>query len=627
MEGYKEKLEFTTKDSPEPRYVWVYDREKVFLSETFPLSPTELIEVIEIMLAGGDPTKGVDKKGKRYRYASPEARTVDFMDLLRNYMRAYGETYRDPLPVFFDKFRSRLCQITPGDSYSVLAPLGIAAGHPTYKAISQNLFLEATSPSARQWPEREVSRMAHIAQDFSAMYIRYNATSLVKITADNFEVVPLGTDGVLVKGDSMGDLPDFDAMSEEFEDLKELIGKAITKPVPASPMTDFLTTRFSTDSTLTPEQAQWVLLTRVMFLFACSRHPALWPMLLLTGETGSGKSTPFEILLVILAGRMMKLDSVPTTMRSMVSYVTSHDICLLDNVDNAFGQGSDEVQNLICHVSTGAQISIAELYATNKNTTHTIQSNAFFTARDNPFSREDVQRRVLTLQTAKGAGDTVKTRILETVLRWRTDIWAEILVRCQNMLLAHRDNYRKSYRYQSRMKEYEFFTLLCADYEDALPEAEALWTAYMDTYNASITEDNSTLTAVMLWLGESGASSHGTPVHTETLFQQISTLYKKLGLDMPWRASNTFGKALTNNLLALRQGAGMTDGRDSQTGRRVLYFSPNEQQLQVINAVYRGVTNAGGTKVREQVSFKEILAARRAQKVSSENRSEAQSEA
>jgi len=612
MTEYKTLRQFEVKGSDSPVEAWIYDRRETFLSDRFSLSIPDFAEVMTLLLEGKDPTQGLDFKGRRFTYKSQEARMTDLLDLIRNYMRKYGDCFREPQPVFFDRERHKLCPIYPDNAWSVLAPIGLAAGLPTFKALSQNLYLEAFSDGELGWPERTVHQTGFMNEDYSALYVWASSTTMIKVTPIGFDLVPLGTDDVLVKSNEMADLPDFDWLMEFVDEYQNKLGNAITTLVPGTPLTELFTTRFAEDDFLSPDQAQRMLLTRLMFVFAAAQHPLLWPFMIITGETGTGKSSPFEILKAWMRGARDKaeLDSLPTKMRDFVAYLTHTGIGTLDNVDHAFTgtAAATQMQNLLCQVATGGNISIAELYQTNSKTEHRVQTHMFLTARDMPFEREDVLRRVIHLKTRTGHGDKVKTHILDKALKHRAEVFAEILVRCQNMLRAHQSNANKQYKLQTRMKEYEHFTLLCADFEDALEETITLWDAYMATYNTAITQNNPILTAVLLWLGEEPERANSA-IFTDTLYKQVSDLYRKIGLELPYSANSTFGKAITDNAVALKQGAGLVDGLDRETRRRRMSFSATDKQLSTAVAMYKSMT--AKPKATARLSLKDKLGATR----------------
>jgi hypothetical protein len=558
------------------------------------LDRNDLIEVLKMLFRNENPTKGLESKGRRPRYQSQEECISDLMEIVRNYMTAYGETFRCPQPVFFDKERCRLNQIEPDNAWPILYPIGFSDGLPKFRIVSRNLHQEAISTSSLAWPERRVYNIAYMADDYSAIYIRASETEMIKITEDDFELVPLGTDGVLVKSSNMADLPPMEDLRDHVVTLRETLGDSITRLVPGTALTDLFKTRFATDDLLTPQQAQRILLTRLLFMFVSAQHPLLWPLPAITGDTGTGKSTPFELQNVIFRGSRDKaeLDALPTKMRDFIAYLTKSEYCALDNVDNAFAKSPPEVQNVLCQTSSGGKISLAALYETNTKRDK-LQTHVFLTARDMPFDREDVLRRVIHLRTASGVGEEVKTRLLDAVAKRRTEIIAEILVRCQNMVRAHKANADKRYPLQSRMREYEFFTLLCADYEGMLQETVDLWAAYVGTYHASITQDNGLLTSILLWIGQDPERVKGS-YFTDTLHKHLLDLHKKIGIEFPYRANTSFGRALTDNLVALKIEAGLQDGTDPVRKRRLISFNMPPDRLETAAAMYRDlVANPG----------------------------------
>jgi hypothetical protein len=78
----------------------------------FALEEKDLIEVIKLLCRNERPTSGLDSKGRRAKYQSEEENAGDLYEIVMNYMKAYGECFRDPAPTFFDKTRRLLCPIS-----------------------------------------------------------------------------------------------------------------------------------------------------------------------------------------------------------------------------------------------------------------------------------------------------------------------------------------------------------------------------------------------------------------------------------------------------------------------------------------------------------------------------------
>jgi hypothetical protein len=597
MAPYKEAATFPVKDNGEDTTMTVDVYSHDIYNEDFYLEQDDLHAVLDMLFVRRDPTRGVDRKGHRYGIGSAEATQRAIQIIVWNYMRNNGEMFRDPQPTWFDRKRLKLCRLEKDNAWPVLFPIGFAEGLPNFTVTSKNIYRHAVNGHS-DWPEKTVYPLAFMPRDSSAIYIRATEISMYRVTADRIEVVPIGTDDILLKGDKLGNLPPLEELNAHVEGLRPLLGHSTMQTVPGTPLTTYYLTRFSEEDVLSYNQAHTMVIARLMFMFCASRHPLLWPMRLLTGDTSGGKSTLAEIENIIFRGDMLKveLDALPTSMASFISHVTSVDYCCFDNIDNAFDEASDELKNMMCRLATGASISLRVLYETNTNRTYSLLKHVTLSARANPFDRDDILRRVLHIKMAPGAGDREKTGILEAALDNRTAIWAEILIRCQNIVKAHKANAGKSYPLVSKMKEYENYTMICADFEDSLEETRKLWAAYTQAYKDAITLDNHLLTSVLLWLGQNVGRAKGTYSST-SLHASLLLLHKEIGIEFPYKYATTFGKAITSNEVALRAGAGLQYKTNNKLGRREISFMATPEILAQAVALYHDVTGKGNTVV------------------------------
>jgi hypothetical protein len=411
---------------------------------------------------------------------------------------------------------------------------------------------------------------------------------MLRVTEDDIDIVPLGEDDILVKSGRMGDLPSPAVLLASIAAIRENIGKSVTKLIPGSAVTDIINTRFAAADNLSPDQAHTFLVERILFLFAASQHRMLWPTVGITGNTSTGKSTPFECLNAVLSNSAKKIapDSMPTKMRDLVALLTQSEYVILDNIDNAFAEAGDDVINLLCQVSTGGNAPLAELYKTCTLLQFNLQKTLFFTACNMPFVREDALRRIIQLRTEPGEGCEMKGHIINRALARRTEFWAEIALRCQNMLAAHRLNAERVYPMGSRMKEYEHFSLLCADYQGDLEETIGRWRALVGAYHASITLDNPLLTSMLLWVGQDVTRTKA-PYSTQGLFKRRAEFHKSSQTDFGFKEATSLGKAISKNVVALKIGIGLVDGWDNKNNKRLITFEPSPEQLAAAVELYR----------------------------------------
>jgi hypothetical protein len=501
----------------------------------------------------------------------------DVFDTVRRHLEARGEIFTAPLPYYFDRIEHRLIRLVEGDPRLalLLRQLGFLPTEPHTKLVSRGLVDIGNSAELRS-----VHRLAYFGGD--AIYIRATETAMLKITDTDIAEVPLGTDDVILLADDLGDWPSLAELEPHFESLRSQIGTTCTQLRPDLPLSR-LTTRWADDSLLTAEQQHQLAFTRALFVFCASRY-STWPILLLTGEGGSGKSTFFELLLALLLGEPTVLQGLPSQERSLIALLTNSSIAALDNVD---GAGLDRperssVNDLICQASTGAKITIARLYNNNVPDTYRLRLHTFFTCRVNPFDRDDVMRRTIELQMAPPTENGPdKDTIVDNLLANRTIMLAEILVRLQNIVRAHREIGIVDCATVTKMKEYERFTNVCAAFEGSLYETHALWTSYMRRYERSITETDPLVHAVRLWLGKGG--NEGRPVSPTTLFTEVQSIFADLQQAFTYKSPSAFGRNVAKHQTSLRT-IGFTEV--PTRGSKDYIFHPSVGELSICKRLY-----------------------------------------
>jgi hypothetical protein len=529
-------------------------------------SHSDVRKKLDVIRCGTVPNP--NGKGERKRPAHLVNQDVLFT--VHNHFESRGTMFQAPHPYYLDDEDHRLIHLSEDDPElaHLLLQLGLLP-----KEFHTTLVTRALIDMGRRAPSRTPHRISYMED--SAVYLRASPTLMIKVTTDAIEEVPIGTDDVILIADDLGDWPALSELQPHIDTLRPTVGTACTRLLPGLAFSDLLTSRWSHDSILTHEQAHQMFVTRVMFLSAASRY-SLWPLDVHTGDGESGKTTPLELLLTTFKGRVSLTKSLPGKERDLVASVTNSSILAYDNIDEARLDSPDKAaySDLICQISTGAELDLARLYSTNVVDRYTIKNHGFFTARTNPFSRPDVMRRTIHLEmdppdtTSKFDRDKLVAKVLEL----RPQMLAEFLLRSQNILRAHLAHGDAAFEYQSSMAEYERFTLICAAYEGTLDETHKLWSDYMVQWQRSITASNPLVFGLRLWLGKGG--NHDRTVSPATLFAELQTVYRETEQAFPYRSPAAFGRHVGQNLPALRA-IGFTTVR-TRSGQDYL-FTPSEE--------------------------------------------------
>jgi hypothetical protein len=183
----------------------------------------------------------------------------------------------------------------------------------------------------------------------------------------------------------------------------------------------------------------------------------------------------------------------------------------------------------------------------------------------------------------------VKGKLLNRVLADRLPMLAEFILRAQNIARAHATHADAEYTYQSQMREYEHYTLVCAEYEGRLAKTESLWAAYMRKHATTITQDNPVVFLLRLWIGKSGNDNR--PVSTTTLHAELRALAEDLHANMPYKSATSLGIIMAKNRPPLRA-IGWEEIRGKSSSPNHI-FKPSAEELEIARKHYSDARAAG----------------------------------
>jgi hypothetical protein len=160
--------------------------------------------------------------GKRKRPAHLVNRDVWIAVL--DHLEQRGEFFRAPQPYYMDKVDHRLIRLAIGDPSlaHLLRELGLLPLESHTLMVSQALI-----DLGNNAPVRPVHRFAFYGE--SALYVRASDTRMIKVTSQNIEEAPLGTDGVILIADDLGDWPALADLTQDMDRLRSAVGTACTR--------------------------------------------------------------------------------------------------------------------------------------------------------------------------------------------------------------------------------------------------------------------------------------------------------------------------------------------------------------------------------------------------------------
>ncbi|RTH03443.1 hypothetical protein CSW50_05025, partial [Thermus scotoductus] len=119
-----------------------------------------------------------------------------------------------------------------------------------------------------------------------------------------------------------------------------------------------------------------------------------YPLLLLSGEPGAGKSTAASILKAVVDPEAAALKSLPTTERDLAVILNRSHLTVFDNV----GKVSSGLYDAFCRASTGGVLEVRKLYTDGEVVTLEVQRPVILTALSLGGIPNDLADRLIPLE-------------------------------------------------------------------------------------------------------------------------------------------------------------------------------------------------------------------------------------
>jgi hypothetical protein len=452
--------------------------------------------------------------------------------------------------------------------YQILSRFGLLCTERHYDLVQENLHQKILF----QGTPVHIEKFGCMRGE--AIYVNNGRGGIIKITADNFEEVPNGTDDVYVINRHLQAWPSLDR--ERLSALTASLNNG--GKVSDSKLCQMLNAYFEEDEKLTGAQYQQLVLLRFLSLFLGNID--LRPIMLALGPQNSGKSTLWEKIMWTFYGTNFVSSGLPPKLADFISAITNHQIQVFDNIDRAaFGNTHTDYPtyvDLMCKSATGGKISLRKLYENNIDKNYDLRCDIFLTARVNPFpsNYSDLLRRTLIFPIRLPTQEEHRTtESMKAALRRDEEIIKlEILVRLQFVLRALL-GCKEEQTPISEMASFETYTMRVAQYEGWDAEMRLIWEGYSGAYKERLTEDSPLINFVRCWLGKRG--NVGRKARTGQIYRDLTDM---LGTKFTqhFRSDAAFGRKLKENLSALGLLGIHTQFKDGST---VYWFEPSPEQV------------------------------------------------
>lgn len=265
-------------------------------------------------------------------------------------------------------------------------------------------------------------------------------------------------------------------------------------------------------------------------------------LLVLRGETGSGKSMILRLLMRLLFGPAGQISGVPDKPDGFTASAANTHVLVLDNLD----EPADWLRDKLARITTGGIDHYRRLYTGNDlGTIHYRCWVAITTRTPDTLRRDDLADRVLMIELSRiNEEDRIRESsfLVESLTR-RSQWWGDVLLALNRTVATiRRDGIPKEST--MRMADFEALgrTIARADgQEDIWVRVVRNWSAYQCHL---LLEDSVITEALERWLAT--PTNRKRQVDTRTLFQECElALFGTNRPDRSWpRSARSFGKAL-----------------------------------------------------------------------------------
>ena len=258
---------------------------------------------------------------------------------------------------------------------------------------------------------------------------------------------------------------------------------------------------------------------------------------LITGQTGSGKSSAGRALLKILFGSHGNVKTEPEDRDDFFASVSNSNFVCFDNVDSNLRW----MPNVIATTVTGGEHTTRALYTTNDEASYPLKCFLMFTSRNAiSFKREDVVDRTLLIELEPRKGKFIaEDQMLEKLLSNRNKIWGEILSNLNKIVAALKDS--KVGPQKFRMADFARFCILAAP-ALKIKNVERTLTRLEDRKSEYTLEDNAIFEGLVVWADSQ--FKHGEPISSSDLYGAICELYRGKSVNYPVTTCRSFGHQL-----------------------------------------------------------------------------------
>jgi hypothetical protein len=410
------------------------------------------------------------------RYLKPApVRNRKIAAFVIDHLKAVGTLYRarddKSLHYFYDN-EKRLYAVDGEDFQALCCEMfGMNAAEQEYNFVLAHIETYAN----RSGIEVEFFRFARFQG--GVLYINAGNNQVFRLDGVEIKTVDNGTDGILFRN------------SAEVEPI------AVAPTYTGSPVQEHLVGALNGQSKAFKD-LYWVF---IYALFFESKLPTK-PIVLISGEKGSGKSFAGRALKQALFGRESNVDIGLTSdeKNAKAAFANNYFLCL-DNVDGKITW----MANLLASVSTGTQIKERKLYVNNQEVAFTPRCFVMINSREpTSLKRDDVVDRLLIFTVERYTEFVPDGELLDRISSHRGVIWRELLDNLNRIVECLKAGVPVR-RTDQRLADFANVGLLIASVIGATSVDEA-FTKLEEERNSMVLEDHPLLAALNRYIANQG---------------------------------------------------------------------------------------------------------------------------
>ncbi|KUK32057.1 MAG: DNA primase catalytic core domain protein [Thermoanaerobacterales bacterium 50_218] len=373
-----------------------------------------------------------------------------------------------------------------------------------------------------------INQISYFDRESLNLYLHLYNGRVLRLSGQQIEEIDNGTDGVL-----------FLARREwvPWDFVPEILTDAAKRAEAARWFERFcLNGNFDPTSPLSPPDAKTVLLTWLLAGFFRSLLPTR-PILLLRGETESGKSMLARLILRLVYGGLADVGKQHEREENAMTYLTNYPWTVFDNVD----EHVDWLPDLLAIVGTGGELPKRKLYTTNELERFKFDTWLILTARTPRFKRDDVATRLLPLRLAPLTKKEPESRLLAEVADPENrNLALSYLVILLNQIVAVFRQYGLPDTDEDiRLADYAAFLRAflrgsAGDRREADAATNRIITA-IQQLQAEFLAENDPLLDILTEAIEDGAVEEGKPIKTNELFAALAGYCRAKDYEVPVR--------------------------------------------------------------------------------------------